>query len=40
MDIAEEEAKKIVNTSLDQLICKISDEIMSTAEEYEPTKKF
>ncbi len=40
LDIAEEEARKILNTNLDELICKISDEIMSTAEEYEPTKKF
>lgn len=36
MDIAEQEAKKRLNDYLIKLICEISDEIIVTAEEYEP----
>jgi hypothetical protein len=36
MDIAEDEAKQRLNETLMHLICGISDEIIATAEEYEP----
>lgn len=35
-DIAEDIAKKQLNDDLVALICKLSDEIVATAEEYEP----
>lgn len=36
MDIAEDEAKRRLNTLLVQTISDIADEMMETAEEYEP----
>lgn len=36
MEIAEDEARTRANLSIIQLICDISDEIIATAEEYEP----
>lgn len=36
MDVAEKEATKRLNMSLLHLITEISDEIIETAEEYEP----
>jgi hypothetical protein len=35
-DMAEDIAKKQLNDDLVTLICKLSDEIVATAEEYEP----
>lgn len=35
-DIAEDIAKQKLNDDLVALICKLSDEIVATAEEYEP----
>jgi|GEM_PF-3538039 len=36
MDLAEDEAKRRLNTLLVQTISDIADEMMETAEEYEP----
>lgn len=36
MEVAEDEAKKRLNDDLLKLMCNISDEIIETAEEYEP----
>jgi len=36
MDLAEDEAKRRLNTLLVQTITEIADEMMATAEEYEP----
>lgn len=38
MDIAEVEAKKRFADTFDDLVCKIADEIIETAEEYEPVE--
>lgn len=35
MDIAIEEAKKQMSDQFEDLVCKLSDEIIDTAEEYE-----
>lgn len=36
MDIAEEKAQDYYNSLVTELMCKIADEIIATAEEYEP----
>jgi hypothetical protein len=36
MDVAEEEAKRRLNDSLLQMISQIADEMIATAQEYEP----
>lgn len=36
MDLAEDEAKRRLNDSLCELISTIADEMIATAEEYEP----
>lgn len=36
LDVAEEEAKRLLNSALVELTSRISDEIVATAEEYTP----